>query len=146
MPDYSTWSNWRNRPSALGGGAVYIVRIATVHLIGGLVFMTALIGTALSTSDSVKQKFRDAEEQLHLCYNAGAIKYAAQTCEPAASIVRAVYGRCASLETDYKHVVELDDKTPEFSEAVLNVFRKRVEPELYSLILDTRANSANKCQ
>jgi hypothetical protein len=146
VPNYKTWSHWRNRPAALGGSAVYIVRIATVHLIGGLVFITALTGTALSMSDFVKQKYRDAEEQLHLCYNAGAIKYAAQTCEPAASIVMAVHGNCARFERDLRHAVELDDQSPEFSQAVLNDFRKEVEPELYSLILDTRANSADKCQ
>jgi hypothetical protein len=135
-----------NRPAALIGNAVYIARIATVHLVGALIFIAALTGTAVSLNDPVCQKVKDAARVMLLCYHAGAIKYAVQTCEPAASIITAVYGGCASLERNFKHAVELEQvNDPLFSEAILIAIRKSVESALYSLILDTRASSANKC-
>jgi hypothetical protein len=133
------------RPADVDGIADHVMRVLTGE-IGCFVFSMALTGAALSEDAPLSQKVKDMAHVMLLCYNAGAIKYAVQTCEPAASIITAVYGRCDSLERDFKHAVELDHRNnPLFSDALLNEIRKSVEPKLYALILDTRASSENKC-
>jgi hypothetical protein len=113
---------------------------------GCFVFSLAQTSAALSQDVPPSQKVMHAAQVVRLCYNAGAIKYALQTCEPPASIIIAVYGRCDDLERDFRHVVELENRNNRLlSEEALNTIRKGVVPQLYDLILDTRASSGNKC-
>jgi hypothetical protein len=114
------------------------------HFLGCLIGI-ALTGTAFGEDAAPSQRVKDAADAMLLCYNAVAIKYAMQTCEPAASIVTAIYGHCDSLESDFKHAVDLEHGDPVYSEALLDEIRKKAEPKLYALILESRTSSGKNC-
>jgi hypothetical protein len=102
------------------------------HFFGCLICI-ALTGSAFGEDAPPTHRVKDAADAMLSCYNFAAIKYAVQTCKPAASIITAVYGRCDRLEKDFKHAVDLEHGDPVYSEAVLNELRKMDEPKLYAL-------------
>jgi hypothetical protein len=46
-------------------------------------------------------KAKPQKENMLLCYDVAAIKFAVQTCEPAETVVEAAYGACRGAEEDY---------------------------------------------
>jgi hypothetical protein len=45
-------------------------------------------------------KANPQKENMLLCYDVAAIKFAVQTCEPAETVVEAAYGACRDAEED----------------------------------------------
>jgi hypothetical protein len=83
--------------------------IERTYFVLSFIFNVALTGVALSAERPMPQKVKDAAQDVILCYNFGAIKYAVQTCEPASSITASqngcrplciIKGRCGAAKLD----------------------------------------------
>jgi hypothetical protein len=87
------------------------------------------------------------------CYASTATLYGGQTCEPAASLVDAVFGKCSREELEVRLAVEADSKykdlsrtvTSRLSESVINRVHDSQRGKVQSVILDTRIGANKKC-
>ena len=110
----------------------------------GIVLMSALAGV----SGSAAQEYRQPGQELLMCYNFAAIKYAVQTCEPSATLVDAVFGSCSGLEQKFRRAVDAYAGTkddPEFSHIVLQQVRDDARPKILSTIVDLRVTAGKTC-
>jgi hypothetical protein len=101
---------------------------------------------AFSANATNAQESKETAQALILCYNAGAIKYAINTCELPDSLMKAIYGRCDNLERKLRRAIESErGANPQVSAAVLDDIRRRIANKLHTLVLDTRISSGKNC-
>ena len=110
---------------------------------------TAVIALSLVTTlgtDVSAQGYRAQENALLLCYTTAALTYALQTCERTATLIDAVFGKCAVDERKLQDAVERSEHVGvETSTVVIRQVRDDAKPKLISLIIDTRLKSGNSC-
>jgi hypothetical protein len=109
------------------------------------VFAT-LVGT-YSCTTALAQGYRAQGDALLLCYTTAAIGYAIRTCEPTATLIDAVFGKCAVEERTLRQAVERSTGfNSEASANVIEQVRADSGPKITSLIIDTRIKSGNLCR
>jgi hypothetical protein len=116
-----------------------------VMIAGMCLFVDTCLGQQLS--------MELAGRELMICYKESARLYAKETCEPSASLVEAVFGRC-TLEEDVlrravvseKKYVNLDaDTSGKLADSIVARIKDKQRGALQSIILDTRIVLKKAC-
>jgi hypothetical protein len=111
-----------------------------------LTVFAALVG-ASSCTHALAQGYRAQGDALLLCYTTAALGYALRTCEPTATLIDAVFGKCAAEERTLQQAVERSTSfNSEASANVIEQVRADARPKITSLIIDTRIKSGNSCR
>lgn len=137
------------RPANVLGKAAHVIRIATrINLLQTIVVVIFLssLNDAHSQSNQISTAAPAEREGLRLCWNHFAQSYAIKTCEPAESVIMAVFGKCMNVQEQYREsLISAAQLSESGAREFIDGYRAGGREHMASVILDARSMSGS-CQ
>ena len=112
----------------------------------------AFVSAALAENETDRffarafEKAKPQMENMLICFDFVAIKFAVQTCEPAETVVQAAYGACHTVEEEYvATVMKNADLSREAVMDGLSEGKRQLSQVLLATVLKARIDSG-RCQ